>query len=71
MEKGIKKLNKISMKEVWQFYNNSFKKKSQTKITIESEEAKNDFMEFWKNLYKDGQKDNDMRILRDYMVYNY
>ena len=71
MEKGIKKLNKMSMKEVWQFYNNSFKKKSQTKITIENEEAKNDFMEFWKNLYKDSQKDNDMRILRDYMVYNY
>ena len=28
-------------------------------------------MEFWKNLYKDNQKENDMRILKDYMQYNY
>ena len=28
-------------------------------------------MEFWKNLYKDNQKENEMRILKDYMKYNY
>ena len=53
MEKGIKQLNKMSMKEVWQYYNKSFKKKAQTKIMIKNEEAKTNFMEFWKELYKD------------------
>ena len=28
-------------------------------------------MQLWENLYKDEQKDNDMRILKDYMEYNY
>ena len=53
MEKGIKQLNKMSMKEVWQYYNKSFKKKTQAKIMIKNEEAKTNFMEFWKELYKD------------------
>ena len=39
MEKGIKKLNKMSMKDVWDYYNKYFKK-TQTKILIENEEAK-------------------------------
>ena len=28
-------------------------------------------MEFWKDLYADHQKDNDMRMLKDYMDHNY
>ena len=40
MEKGIKKLNKMTMKEVWQYYNKSFKKRIQTKIIIETEEQR-------------------------------
>ena len=28
MEKGIKKLNKMSMKDVWDYYNKYFKKDS-------------------------------------------
>ena len=56
MEKRIKQLNKMSMKEVWQYYNKSFKEKTQTKIMIENEEAKTNFMEFWKELYKDIKK---------------
>ena len=28
-------------------------------------------MQFWQNLYKDEQKINDMRVLKDYMEYNY
>ena len=40
MEKGIKKLNKMTMKDVWQYYNRSFKKRTQTKIDIETEDQK-------------------------------
>ena len=47
MEKGIKKLNKMTMKEVWEYYNRSFKKKIQTKINIDTEEDKQNFMNFW------------------------
>ena len=38
MEKGIKKLNKMTMKDVWQYYNRSLKKKTQTRIDIETED---------------------------------
>ena len=40
MESGIKKLNKMTMKNVWEYYNKNFKKRTQTKIIIENEEAK-------------------------------
>ena len=46
MEQGIQKLNKMSMKEVWQYYNKSFKKRTQPKIFIETEKQKQNFMEF-------------------------
>ena len=41
------------MKDVWKYYNQSFKKKSQTRIILEDEEAKTNFMSYWMNLYKD------------------
>ena len=28
-------------------------------------------MNFWKELYRDDQKENEMRILKDYMEHNY
>ena len=28
-------------------------------------------MEFWKNLYADNKKENVMRLLKDYMQFNY
>ena len=34
MEKGIKKLNKMTMKEVWQYYNKSFKKELKLRYNL-------------------------------------
>ena len=39
MEKGIQNINKMSMKEVWTYYNKSFKNRTQTKIKLENEQA--------------------------------
>ena len=47
MEKGIKVLNKKTMKDVWEYYNKSLKRKSYTKIKIDTLEEKRDFMNFW------------------------
>ena len=43
---GYQETNKMSMKDVWYYYNRSLKKRSQTKINIETEEQKTNFMEF-------------------------
>ena len=51
LKKNIKKLNKKTMKEVWNFYNKSYKHRTQTKIQVETEEEKRDFMSYWNNLY--------------------
>ena len=59
------------MKEVWNFYNKSYKHRTQTRIQIDSEEEKRAFMAYWNDLYQDPQKENDMRLLKDYMNYNY
>ena len=32
MEKGIKKLNKMTMKDVWEYYNRNFKKEHKQKL---------------------------------------
>ena len=37
MEEGIQNINKMSMKEVWTYYNKSFKNRTQTKIKLENE----------------------------------
>ena len=44
MEKDLKKINKMSMKDVWKHYNKNIKKRSHTKINIENEEEKTNFM---------------------------
>ena len=47
----------MSMKEVWAFYNKSFKNRTQTKIKLDTEQEHLEFMQFWKSLYKDEYKD--------------
>ena len=37
MEDDIQSINKMSMKEVWTFYNKSFRNRTQTKIKLETE----------------------------------
>ena len=71
MEKGLKKLNKMTMKDVWQYYNRSQKFKTQTKIEVDTQEQKRQFMEFWENLYADNLRRFDMHTLMDYMEHNY
>ena len=28
-------------------------------------------MQFWNNLYRDASKEDDMRLLKDFMIHNY
>ena len=57
MEKGIKVLNKKkTMKDVWEYYNKSLKRKTYTKIKIDTLEEKRDFMNFFRNLYADNHR---------------
>ena len=41
------------MKDVWIYYNRSYKKKLQTKIKVDTADEKRNFMAFWKSLYVD------------------
>ena len=41
MEKGIRKLNRMTMKEVWQYYNRSFKKEHKLKLTLKLKNKNN------------------------------
>ena len=60
MEEGIKELNKKTMKEVWDYYNRSYKRKLQTKIKVDTLEEKRSFMAFWQNLYADENRNLEM-----------
>ena len=46
MEEGIKELNKKTMKEVWDFYNRSYKRKLQSRIKVDTPEEKRSFMNY-------------------------
>ena len=46
MEEGIKELNKMTMKEVWDFYNRSYKRKLQSRIKVDTPEEKRSFMNY-------------------------
>ena len=44
MEEGIKELNKKTMKEAWDFYNRSYKRKLQSRTKVDTPEEKRSFM---------------------------
>ena len=46
MKEGIKELNKKTMKEVWDYYNRSYKRKLQTRIKVDTPEEKRSSMTY-------------------------
>ena len=60
LEKQQKELNQKSMKEVWKFYNQKLKKKSQMWIPLKDELETQEFMQYWTKLYKDNCGKNQL-----------
>ena len=58
------------MKMVWKFFNKSYKKKTQQNIKLDHEQHQQ-FMTFWKELYQDQRKQNDMANIKYEIDLNY
>ena len=71
LEKFQSKLNKMTMKEVWKYYNNTFKKKVQCNIPITTPEQKTRFTSFYRDLYRDPWGRQELQVAIQELDFNY
>ena len=59
------------MKQVWKFYNQRFKPKTQNWIPIKDQAQMKEFMQFWRQLYSDESGKNILQLEKDNVQHNY